>query len=79
VAREQAVVLGHQAPRTRPAQFHARTTGVKPARAGAEDLEPTAMDRQRAAEAAVEAARPRQEFFGAARQVRRQVGGRISH
>jgi hypothetical protein len=59
-------------------QLHTRTArAMRPPKATADDLEPTAADHQRAAEAAAEKARPRARFFGVSRQ-RRQVSGRIS-
>jgi hypothetical protein len=59
-------------------QLHTRTArAMRPPKATADDLEPTAADHQRAAEAAAEKARPRARFFGVSRNGRRQVGGRI--
>jgi hypothetical protein len=60
------------------AQFHARTQGVKPPRAKAEDLQPTYDDRQKAAAEKAAKDAPRVEFFGGVPEPRREVGRRIA-
>jgi hypothetical protein len=78
VAKDPDRVAAHDRLRRTPgpAQFHARTLGVKPPKADARDLQPTAADEQRAAAEEAARQRPRQEFFGKP-QPRRQVGSRI--
>jgi hypothetical protein len=58
-------------------QFEARLRAVKPPRANADDLTPTATDEQRAADERAAKSAARVEFFGGTPRPRRQVGSRI--
>jgi hypothetical protein len=63
-----------------PEELYTRTAlAMRPPKAGIGDLEPTAEDRKRAAEAEARKNAPRVEFFGssATSQPRRQIGSRI--
>jgi hypothetical protein len=60
-----------------PEQLYTRTAlAMRPPKASPADLEPTAVDRQRAADAEARRNAPRVEFYGPP-QPRRQVGSRI--